>query len=46
MGIAGAAWGWTAAQFMASTPHEYWATYEVWSEMNRVEKEDDDGGKR
>jgi hypothetical protein len=28
---------------MNSTPHEFWATYEVYDEMNRVEKEDDDG---
>lgn len=34
MGIASAALGWTAAEFWASTPHEFWAGFEAWKAMN------------
>jgi hypothetical protein len=36
MGIAGAEWGWSANQFWHSTPHEFFAAYEVWTQMLRV----------
>jgi hypothetical protein len=34
MGFAGAILGWSPAEYYASTPHEYWAAYEVWREAN------------
>lgn len=37
MGIAAAAFHWSPAEFWASTPHEYWAAYEVYRDMNTVE---------
>lgn len=33
MGIAGAAWGWSGEQFANSTPHEFFAAYEVWLKL-------------
>lgn len=42
MGLAAAAFNWSAAQFWASTAHEYWAAYEIWREMNHSS---DDGPK-
>ncbi|WP_423828594.1 phage tail assembly chaperone [Sphingomonas paucimobilis] len=33
-GIASAALGWPPAQFWKSTPHEFWAAFEVWKSMN------------
>jgi hypothetical protein len=34
MGFAANAFHWTPAAFSAATPHEYFAAYEVWLEMN------------
>jgi hypothetical protein len=34
MGLACAAFHWTPAQFWAATPHEWWASYEIYREMN------------
>jgi hypothetical protein len=28
--------GWRPADYWAATPHEYWAAYELWREMNPV----------
>ena len=39
MGVAAAALGWTAAEFWASTPHEYWAGFEAWKMMNCSDEE-------
>jgi hypothetical protein len=36
MGIAAAAFHWTAADFRAATPHEFFAAFEVWKTMNEV----------
>ncbi len=33
MGLAGAAFHWTAADFWAATPHEFFAVYESWIEL-------------
>jgi hypothetical protein len=35
MGIAAAAFHWTPDIFWNSTPHEYWAAYEVYREMHK-----------
>lgn len=43
MGFAACAFHWTAQAFMRSTPHEYWAAYEMWRIMNPPPQED--GGK-
>jgi hypothetical protein len=34
MGFAANAFHWTAAAFWQSTPHEYWAAYEMWRRFN------------
>jgi hypothetical protein len=34
MGLAAAALHWPASEFWASTPHEFFAGFEVWREMN------------
>lgn len=33
MGLAAAAFHWSAAAFWASTPHEFFAAYESWLEL-------------
>ncbi len=40
MGIAACAFHWSPDIFWASTPHEWWAAYEVWREMNKKPDED------
>jgi hypothetical protein len=42
MGLAIAAFHWSAAEFWASTPHEFYAAYETYREMN---KRPDEAGK-
>lgn len=37
MGFAAAALHWDPSRFWAATPHEYWAGYEAWRDMNTVE---------
>ena len=39
MGLAAAAFQWSPAVFWGATPHEYFAAYEVWREMNVAEKD-------
>lgn len=34
MGFAAAALHWPPAAFWSATPHEYFAAYEMWREMN------------
>ncbi|WP_420852805.1 phage tail assembly chaperone [Sphingomonas panacis] len=38
-GIATSALGWTPATFWSSTPHEFWAAFEVWKSMNSPPEE-------
>jgi hypothetical protein len=35
MGLAVALFHWTPAEFLASTPHEFFAAYEIHQEMNK-----------
>lgn len=35
MGLSANAWHWTAAEFYASTAHEYFGAYEVYREINK-----------
>jgi len=39
MGMAQAALHWSAEQYWASTPHEFWAAIEAWEKMNCVKEE-------
>jgi len=39
MGLAAAAFHWTAAEFRAATPHEWFAAYETFRAMNRPSDE-------
>lgn len=34
MGLAAYAFHWTATEFWASTPHEFWSAFEVYQEAN------------
>lgn len=34
MGMAAAGLGWSADQFWAATPHEFWAAIEGWERLN------------
>jgi hypothetical protein len=35
MGLAAAAFHWSPSDFAEATPHEYFAAYEVWRQMNK-----------
>jgi hypothetical protein len=38
MGIALAAFGWTAQQYFDATPHEFFAAYETWQSLLKLQE--------
>jgi hypothetical protein len=38
MGIAIAAFHWSAAEFWSSTPHEFFAAYEQWLQLLKLQR--------
>jgi hypothetical protein len=35
MGLAAAAFHWRPTDFWGATPHEYFAAYEIWQQLNK-----------